>query len=110
MNQIEKEEYQAMVKDKKAYRSYLKKMSAQYPELFPTEIEAGFKFCGFIKSKKQQVRSRRIKLNNKEVYQIRPSFLLPYMSGKTDAVEKALYLRRWGVPFEALAWISTQHN
>lgn len=30
---------------------------------------------------------------------------MPYMIGKTEAVEKALYLRLWGVPFEALAYV-----
>ena len=37
-----------------------------------------------------------------EVFLVRPSFLLPYMVGRTEAVEKALYLRHWGVPFDAL--------
>jgi hypothetical protein len=27
-----------------------------------------------------------------DVFQIRPSFLMPYLIGKTDEVEKALYL------------------
>ncbi len=34
---------------------------------------------------------------------VRPSFGMPSMSGRTDAVEKALYLWQWGVPFDARA-------
>ena len=48
---------------------------------------------------------RRIKLSNGQVYQIRPSFVMPYMIAKTDAIENALYLRRFGVPFDALAYV-----
>jgi hypothetical protein len=31
--------------------------------------------------------------------------MMPYMIARTDEVEKALYLRRWGVPFEALVYV-----
>lgn len=30
---------------------------------------------------------------------------MPYMVGRTDEVEKGLYLRRYGVPFDALAYV-----
>jgi hypothetical protein len=36
---------------------------------------------------------------------VRPSFLLPYGIGRTEEVEKALFLRHWGVPFDALAYV-----
>jgi hypothetical protein len=36
---------------------------------------------------------------------LRPSFLLPYGMARTAAVEKALYLRQWGVPFDAVAYV-----
>lgn len=39
------------------------------------------------------------------VWTVRPSFVLPYGVGRTEAVEKALYLRQFGVPFEALAYV-----
>lgn len=50
---------------------------------------------------------RRIMLKNQsqDVYQIRPSFMMPYMISETIDFEKALYLRRWGVPFDALAYV-----
>ncbi|MGH8473578.1 MAG: hypothetical protein ACREVJ_14220, partial [Gammaproteobacteria bacterium] len=40
-----------------------------------------------------------------KLYQVRPSFVMPYMVARTEAVEKALYLRHWGVPFDALAYV-----
>lgn len=56
--------------------------------------------------KKQQVTLRRIKLKTSgAVIGIRPSFLLPYGVARTDEVEKALYLRQFGVPCEALAYV-----
>ncbi len=59
-----------------------------------------------MRSKKLNLTTRRIKLTaNGAVYQVRPDFALPYMAGKTDEVEKGLYLRRFGVPFDALAYV-----
>lgn len=49
---------------------------------------------------------RRIELKaTAEVFLVRPSFLMPYMVGRTEDVEKALYLRHWGVPFDALVYV-----
>jgi len=71
--------------------------------LFPAALSEGFTFHGFLSSKNQDLIQRRIKLKaNDEPYQIRPSFMMPYMIGPTPAVGKALYYRRWGVPFAAL--------
>ncbi len=81
------------------------KMYGRYPELFPAALAHGFTFHGFLHSKKQDLTQRRIKLKaNDEQYQIRPSFMMPYLIGRTEAVEKPLYFRRWGVPFDALAY------
>lgn len=30
---------------------------------------------------------------------------MPYMIGKTEEVEKGLYLRQFGVPYEAIAYV-----
>jgi len=98
-------EYEKMLEDKKRFRNYLKTKGKEHPELFPEEMPRGFNFCGYVESKKQDIKMRRIKLKNNEVYQIRPSFLMPYMIAKTDEIEKALYLRGFGVPFEALAYV-----
>jgi hypothetical protein len=100
------EQYQEYMKDGKAFREFLNEMYEKHPELFPEQMAGGFVLQGFTTSQKQEgFCMRRIKLGNGEVYQVRPSFMMPYMIGKTDEVEKALFLRRWGVPFEALAYV-----
>ena len=98
-------EYEKCIADENLFRDYLKREFAECPAVFPEEIGSGFTLHGFVESKKQKFKMRRIKLKNDEVYQIRPSFMMPYMIARTDEVEKALFLRRWGVPFEALAYV-----
>jgi hypothetical protein len=64
----------------------------------------GYTFHDRYRSRKQGVELRRIKLKaNGEVFTVRPSFLMPYCIARTEEVEKALFLRQWGVPFTALA-------
>ena len=99
------EQYKAMVADLDRFRGYLDEVIELHPELFPPQINAGYRFYGTTDSAKQQLKLRRIQLlNTAEVYQLRPDFVMPYMIGKTDEVEKALFLRRYGVPYEALAY------
>lgn len=102
------EEYEECMRDKEKFWEHLENNYRQYPELFPEEIKQGYKLHGYVESKKQKIKMRRIKLKNEAVYQIRPSFLMPYMIGRTKEVEKALYLRQWGVPFDALAYVFGQ--
>ncbi len=99
-------EYQAIIVDNNTFREYILQILAKYPEIFPIEMEKGFSFHDWVISSKQQLPMRRIKLKeNGEVYQLRPDFLMPYMVGKTNEMEKALYLCRFGVPFEAIAYV-----
>jgi len=46
--------------------------------------------------------TRRIELRNKQVWTVHPGFVMPYMTGHTDEVAKALYLRKYGVPYKGL--------
>ena len=54
---------------------------------------------------------RRIKMKEKDddgkqqVFTIAPSFVMSYMTGYTDDVENALFLRRFGVPYWALTHV-----
>jgi hypothetical protein len=99
-------DYDKLVKDRKAFRQYLDQQITQHPELFPAEIEHGYCFHGFRISAKLGLVSRRIRLVvNGQAYQLRPDFVMPYMIGKTEAVEKGLYLRQFGVPYEAIAYV-----
>jgi hypothetical protein len=103
-------EYERCLADRAYYRTYLMEQYQAYPELFPEEWGEGFHFHGFIYSRKQDLHQRRVKLKSTgSVYQIRPSFMMPYMIGRVVEVEKPLFLRRWGVPFEALTYVFGRH-
>jgi len=58
-----------------------------------------------------EVRVRRIKLKQPDatgkdqVLTIAPSFVMPYMTGYTDEVADALFLREFGVPDWALTQV-----
>ena len=81
----------------------MKRMTEAFPELFPPEITHGYCMKDLYHSRKLDITVRRIKIDQ-ESYTIRPSFVMPRMAGKTDDVEKALFLRKFGVPFWALAY------
>jgi hypothetical protein len=99
-------QYQECVADVAQYRAYLTTLLAQHPELFPQAMGQGYTFHDCYRSRKQGVGLRRIKLKaSKAVFTLRPSFVLPYLSARTGEVEKALFLRQWGVPFAALAYV-----
>ena len=109
---VEMPHYCHLVKDKREFRLFLDHMIAQLPELFPEAITVGYHLHDKRASKKLEgVVIRRIKLvqsdetNKAQVYSIVPSAVLPYMSGLTDEVEKALFLLRFGVPFGALTYV-----
>jgi len=98
--------YRACVQDLSAYRLFLLQQLARHPELFPKAMIDGFTFHDTYHSRKLNLAFRRIKLKQTgQVFTLRPSFVMPYLIGSTDEVERALYLRQWGVPFEALAYV-----
>src|SRR5713101_5803369 len=100
------EHYAACVADPQSFRQHLTEVFGQHPELFPTRMSEGFMLHDKSWSIKQQVMLRRLELKaTAAVFLVRPSFLMPYMVGRTEAVEKALYLRHWGVPFDALVYV-----
>jgi len=93
-----------IINDASAYRKFLEETINKFPELFPTEISGGFEIKETRYSKKLKVFQRRI-LVNKISYTIKPSCFMPYMTGLTDNVEKALFLRKYNVPYEALSYV-----
>ena len=108
LNFFSKKYYQKCMGDTKKFRKFLADTYTEFPELFPTDFIHGFNFHDIVTSRKQHgFKMRRIKLKNQshEVCQIRPSFMMPYMISEAIDVEKSLYLRRWGVPFEALVYV-----
>lgn len=99
------EEYAKIVGDPSAFRSALDRCHRQMPELFPDGFAAGYELKDVRVSKKMQISIRRIGLRNGQSFSIRPSWAMPYLSGRTDGVSPALFLRKFGVPFWALALV-----
>jgi hypothetical protein len=80
--------------DDSEYRKHIENWAEIHPQLFPPEIGEGFHFYGSYRSRKQQIDLRRIEMKkSKEVYQIRPSFLMPYMAAKTSESYKSSQVR-----------------
>ena len=99
-------DYVRRVEDPQQFRQWLEQLSTQHPELFPAAIRSGFTLHDSHCSVKQGLRLHRLKLKaTGAVYLVRPSAVLPYLAAKTEEVEKALYLRQWGVPLAALAYV-----
>ena len=99
------EKYVELLTDRSLFRSYLKDLFLQHPELFPYSISNGFCWHDAYHSKKLDIEQLRIKINTTgEVYSICPSFVMPYMTGLTEDVEKALFLQRW-VPYWAITHV-----
>lgn len=104
---IDREHYVSVVQDAGAFRGWVENNRSQHPELFPDEIQEGYSLHDIRPSRKlPDVRIRRIRLSRSgAVYRVVPSFVLPYMTGYTEMVEKALFLRRFGVPFWGLTYV-----
>jgi hypothetical protein len=97
------EHYGACVANPDHFRQHLTEVCGQHPALCPASISKGFVLHDTSWSLTQQGRLRRIESKaTAAVFLVRPSFLMPAMVGWTEDVEKALSLRHWGVPFDAL--------
>ncbi len=97
------EHYAACVADPESFRQHLTEVFGQYPELLPARTAEGFVLHDQRWSLKQPRRLRRLaRKATAGVFLVRPSLLMPSLGGRTEAVEKALSLRHWGVPFDAL--------
>jgi hypothetical protein len=106
--------YDEVIADKSAFRQLLDEYIETYPAIFPSKIGQGYKLHGVLPPSKKmpEVRLRRIQLkttdnqNRVQVFTITPCFVLPYMTGYTDEVEKALFLyEKFGVPFWGLTYV-----
>ncbi|QTA89022.1 hypothetical protein [Desulfonema magnum] len=86
------------------FRLRIDEMIAEHPELFPPGTECGWRTKDSYISKKQGIKIRRIEIGGVS-HTVRPSFVMPYMTGMTDEAEKALFLRKFSVPFWGLAYV-----
>jgi len=92
------------VEDPLRFRLRIDEMIAEHPELFPPGAECGWRMKDSYISKKQGIKIRSIEIGGIS-YTIRPSFVMPYMTGMTDEAERAMFLRKFSVPFWALAYV-----
>jgi hypothetical protein len=75
--------------------------------LFPEAFPWGYALYGFTEpSIKQEICCRRIRLEQGQaVFTIAPAFVMPYMTGRTQEVDDALFLMRFNVPCWAIAHV-----
>lgn len=101
---IDQQLYRQVVDSPEDFRRTLDLFYLDMPQLFPTAFASGYTLKDNRVSVKTGLRLRRIECKSSgEAFTVRPSFVMPYMTGYTDDVEKALFLRSFRVPFWALA-------
>ena len=85
------QEYERVVDDPEAFRRLLDQQIAATPDLFPPEIRRGYRMKDVYTSRKTGCKLRRIELRNLQSYLVRPSFVMPYLSGHTGDVQAPLF-------------------
>ena len=88
-------------------RALVDRLMEEHPELFPPCLREGYALHGFARpsQKLEGIRLRKIRpTGGGQAYHLRPSFVMSYMTGTTDAVEHALLLASYGVP----NWVLTR--
>jgi hypothetical protein len=101
----EPEEYNLALNDHDEFRALLDRESSACPELFPSEIINGYSLEGKTEPSKKMDNQQfqKIKLSSNEVvYSVYPAFVMPNLIAYTKDVEKALFLRKYNVPYSAL--------
>ena len=110
---IDQETYNEIIDNKELFRACVDESIEKHPEIFPDSIKRSYKLNGFCDESKKmpEVKIRRISTagtneqGKRECYQVAPSFVMPYMTGYTEEVEKALYLYfKQGVAFSGLVY------
>jgi hypothetical protein len=86
-----REQYEQCVDDPQLFREFLDQQIEANPELFPPEIQRGYRMKDSYTSRKTGWRLRRIDLRNDQSYLVRPSFLMPYLTGHTEDVQAPLF-------------------
>jgi hypothetical protein len=107
------EQYEAAMATSQKARACLSEQMKIHPELFPLAMAQGYKFNGWteVSKKMPEMKLRRIRLlqadenGQKLAYTIAPCDVLPYLTGMASDVEKGLFLKQFGVPDWALAYV-----
>jgi hypothetical protein len=100
-------EYDRFLSDRAYAKARLDELYEAFPEVFPEAFPWGYALCGFTDpSIKQEIRCRRMRLcQGQAVFAIAPAFVMPYMTGRTQEVDHALFLRRFHGPCWAIAHV-----
>jgi hypothetical protein len=100
-------EYDRFLSDRFYAKARLDELYEDFPELFPDAFPWGYALYGFTEpSIKQGIHCRRIRLEHGQaVFAIAPAFVMPYMTGRTQEVDDALFLMRFHVPCWAIAHV-----
>jgi hypothetical protein len=100
---LAEETYRRIVAIPSEFRRAIDDRFRQGPELFPADFARGYQLKDDRMWAKQGLLIRRIVTRNGTAYSIRPSFLMPYLTARTEDVEGPLFLRKFGVPYWVLA-------
>ena len=101
---IDQDHYSRLIDDPGRFRSWLDGAFRDHPELFPKDFAKGYRLKDRRSSAKTGLRLRRVRLKaTGQSFSVRPSFVLPYLSGYAADVQGPLFLRGFGVPFWGLA-------
>jgi len=100
-------EYDDFLINRAYAKARLDELYEGFPELFPEAFPGGYTLYGFTEpSIKQAIRCRRICLDQGQIiFTIAPAFVMPYMTGRTQEVDDALFFMRFGVPCWAIAYV-----
>jgi hypothetical protein len=104
---LSESEYDRFLSDRAYARTRLDERYEDFPEWFPEAFPWGYALYGFTEpSIKQEIRCRRIRLEQDQVvFTIAPAFVMPYMTGRTQEIDDALFLMRFNVPCWAIAHV-----
>lgn len=80
----------------------MEQIARHHKGLFPQGFQNGYEMKDIRSSRRQGILMRRILIDGVS-YTVRPSFVMPYMTGMVADVEKPLFLRKFNVPYWALA-------
>jgi len=100
-------EYDRFLSDRIYAKTRLDELYEEFPAVFPDAFPWGYALYGFTEpSIKQEMRCRRIRLDQGQAaFAIAPAFVMPYMTGRTQEVDHALFLMRFHVPCWAMAHV-----
>src|SRR5262245_29284108 len=98
-------EYDRFLTDRSSAKDRLEELYEECAALLPDTLPSGYTFFGSTEpSMTQQLLCRRIRLEQgRTVLTIAPAFVMPSMTGRTQDVDEALFLRRLQVPCWAMA-------